>query len=191
MVCDQKQYYLDQNEYKPWQADKIYTVTVPLSNQLHGAHPWGGFMEPLWYKDDERVRNCKCLMAIGDEIVAGALAVQKKFREEAAHLGAEEREAYTNAVAEQIDSGEPQKDHPDVQRSMISCHARGRNSARSFVLHLAAPYTWTGEVCAESALRLIQGKLLRPGFQSVARALGHRDLLKVWHDQGICSFPED
>lgn len=192
IVCNnQAQYYLDQNEYKNWKNDMIYHVTVPLSNRIHNAHPWGGFLEPLWYKDDERVRTCKCLMAIGDEIVTTAVGVVQKFNEEVGHLGFEEREAFTNAMAEQIDSGEPPKDHPDVQRSMISCNARGRGGARSFVLHLAAPYTWTGEICAESAARLLAGKLIRPGFQSVARAFDHRELLKVWHAQGLCSYPED
>ena len=191
MACnDGAQYYLDQNEFKSWPNDKAYPVTLPVSSRVYQAHPWGGFIEPIWYKDDERVRSCSALMAFGDEIIAAALQAIKKYNELAPGMTPDEREALTNAMAEQMDAGEPEKEDYDANKSVIVCTARGRNKSSQFVLHLAAPYAWSGEICAESAKRLLEGKLRVPGFQSAARAFGHRELLKVWHDEGLCSMPE-
>ncbi len=183
-------YYLNNNEFISWANDKAYPVVIPNSSSVYSAHPWGGFIEPLWYKDDDRVRNCTALMAFGEEHVNGVIAAVKKFEAEASHLSYEEQMAYVNAIADQMDVSEPEKDSVDTQRSMVVCHGRGRQTASQYVLHLAAPYTWTGEVCAEAAQRILEGKLMRTGFQSAARAFGHRELLKVWHDAGICSMPE-
>ncbi len=183
-------YYLDNNEFKSWANDRSYPVVIPTSSTVYSAHPWGGFIEPLWYKDDERVRNCSALMAFGEEHVNAVIGAVKKFEAEARHLNYDEQMAYVNGIADQMNVSEPEKDSVDTQRSMVVCHGRGRQTASQYVLHLAAPYSWTGEVCAESAQRIIEGKLKRSGFQSAARAFGHRELLKVWHDAGICSMPE-
>ncbi len=191
MACnDGAQYYLDQNELKSWPNDKAYPVVLPVSSRVYQAHPWGGFIEPIWFQDDERVRSCSALMAIGDEIIAGVLQAVNKFNEVGKDMTADEREAFTNAMGEQLDSGEPDKEDLDANKSVVVCHARGRQSASTFVLHIAGPYAWSGEICAESAQRLLEGKLKKSGFQNVARAFGHRELLKVWHDAGICSMPE-
>lgn len=147
-------------------------------------------MEPIWFQDDERVRSCKALMAIGDEIIDGVLKAINHYNENGKDMTVDEREALTNAMGEQIDTGEPDQEDLDANKSVVVCHARGRQVATSFVLHIAAPYAWSGEICAESAQRLLEGKLRESGFQNVARAFGHRELLKVWHDAGICSMPE-
>lgn len=191
MVCnDVSQYYLEQNEFKAWPNEQKVMVASPHRNGLLGAHPWGGGCEPLWYKDDPRVRNCKVLTAIGDHIIDGVIDAIKAFNEQAAHLSQEEREAWTNAMGDQMDSGEPPKDDVDVQRSVIVCHGQGRQVTRSLVLNVSAPYTWTGEINAEAAQRLLNGQLKEAGFQSAAKAFGHRELLQVFHELGYCNFPE-
>ena len=191
MACnDGAQFYLDQNELKSWPNDKAYSIVLPVSSRVYQAHPWGGFMEPIWFQEDERVRSCKALMAIGDEIIDGVLQAINHYNEVGKDMAEEEREALTNTMGEQIGTGEPDKEDLDANKSVVVCHARGRQIATSFVLHIAAPYAWSGEICAESAQRLLEGKLRVSGFQNVARAFGHRELLKVWHDAGICSMPE-
>jgi NAD(P)-dependent dehydrogenase (short-subunit alcohol dehydrogenase family) len=183
-------YYLENNELKSWANDRSYPVVIPNSSRVYSAHPWGGFMEPLWYKDDARVRSCYALMAFGEEHVDNVVAAVKKFESEARHLSYDEQMAYVNAIADQMNVCEPAKDNVDIHRSTIVCHGRGRRAASQYVLHLAVPYSWTGEICAEAAQRILEGKLKRSGFQSAARAFGHRELLKVWYDAGTGSMPE-
>ena len=72
------------------------------------------------------------------------------FMEQAAHLPQEEREAWTNAMGDQMDTGEPPKDTLDVQRSVIVCRGQGQQVTTEFAMNMSAPYTWTGEVCADS-----------------------------------------
>jgi short subunit dehydrogenase-like uncharacterized protein len=189
MVCN-KQYYLDQNELKPWPHDLIAQVSIPHRGRVLRALPWGGACEPIWFQDDPRVRNCSVLTAIGEHIVDGVAQAIEAFNEQARDLPQEEKEAWTNAVGSQMDSGEPPKDDLDVQRSVIVCNGQGRQITAQFVMNLSAPYTWTGEICAEAAQRLLNGQLKRPGFQSAAQAFGHRELLEAFHKGGFCNLPE-
>jgi hypothetical protein len=121
------------------------------------------------------------------EPIAAAIAA---FNEQAAHLPQEQKEAWTNAVAGQMDSGEPPVDDVDVQRTVIICNGQGRQLTTRFAMNLSAPYTWTGEICAEGAQRLLQGQLKKAGFQSAAQAFGHRELLEKFHQLGYCNLPE-
>jgi len=57
-------------------------------------------------------------------------------------------------------------------------------------MNLSAPYTWTGEVSAEAAERLLNGQLKKAGYQSAAQAFGHRELLETFHKMGYCNLPE-
>jgi len=190
MVCnDTSQYYLDQNELKPWPMDQRYMVSMPHRNRVLSALPWGGGNEPIWYMDDPRVRNCSVLTAIGEHIVDGVMAAIHAFMEQAAHLPQEEREAWTNAMGDQMDSGEPPKDTLDVQRSVIACRGQGQQVTTEFIMNLSAPYTWTGEVCVEAAERLLNGQLKKAGYQSAAVAFGHRELLEAFHKLGYCNLP--
>ncbi len=192
MVCnDVSQLYLEQNEFKAWPNDKVIRVSFPHRNEVMSALPWGGACEPVWYKDDPRVRNCKVVTCGNDEnFIAGVLLAIQAFNEQAAHLPQAEREAWTNAMGDQMDSGEPPKDCVDVQRCMIVCNAQGRQAFKQVILNISAAYTWTGDVCAEAAQRLLDGDLKRPGFQSVATAFDHRELLQTFYQRGFCSYPE-
>lgn len=186
MVCGE-QLFLELNEYKEWEWDTLADVTVPYRARTLRAFPWGGACEPIWYKDDDRVRNCKVLTAFGEHLVDPISQAIHKFREEAYHLPAEEREAWTNAMGDAMDSGEPPKDTLDVQRSVIIASGQGRRVTNQFVFNLSAPYTWTGEVSAEATRFILEGKLLKPGFQSVATAFNHRELIQIFHDLGFCT----
>ena len=57
-------------------------------------------------------------------------------------------------------------------------------------MNMSAPYTWTGDICAEGAQRLLNGQLKKTGFQSAATAFGHRELLEVFHERGFCNLPD-
>jgi|TARA_B110000908_G_C10265459_1_gene463440 short subunit dehydrogenase-like uncharacterized protein len=190
MVCnDVSQYYLELNELKAWPNDQKIHVSLPHRNAVLGAHPWGGACEPIWYQHDPRVRNCKVVTAIGEQLIDLVIEAVKAFNEHAAHLPQAEREAFTNEMGKQMDSGEPAKDDVDVQRSVIVCHGQGRQVTTTFVMNLSAPYTWTGDLCAEAAERILANKLKANGFQSPAKAFGHRELLTRFHERGFISLP--
>jgi Family of unknown function (DUF5938)/Saccharopine dehydrogenase NADP binding domain len=186
MVCGE-QLFLDQNEYKAWEWDALIDVTVPYRARTYRAFPWGGACEPIWLKGDPRVRNCTVLTAFGEHMVDGVMGAIEKFREEALHLSQEEREQWTNSIGDAMATGEPPKDTKDVQRSVVVASGQGRTVTNQYVMNLSAPYTWTGEISAEAAKLILEGKLLKPGFQSVAKAFDYRQLIQTFNELGYTS----
>jgi hypothetical protein len=186
MVCnDTSQYYLEQNEYRAWPNDVAHDVFVPYRNAKMRAHPWGGGCEPVWLKG--RVRNCKVLTAIGEHLIDGIIQAIRAFNEKSPGLDPAGREALTNAIGDQISTGEPPKDHPDVQRGVIVVYGQSRTRTTSYVMNLSAAYTWTGEISAEAARLILEGQLRKPGFQSMATAFDHRQLIRTFNALGYCS----
>jgi hypothetical protein len=190
MICnDTSQYFLEHGQYKSWPMDVAYDVHLPYRAAMTKALPWGGACEPVWFKDDARVRNCKVLTAIGEHLVGGIMGAIAAFKEHAQHLPKDQREAWTNGLGEQMMDHEPPKDDVDVQRSVIVCSGQGRQKTSQFVFSLSAPYSWTGDLCAEAAQRLLAGQLKAVGFQSAAKAFGHRELIAEFHQRGYCNLP--
>ena len=190
MLCNE-QYFLNLNEYQAWPNDTVVPVSVPYRSGIIHAFPWGGGCEPVWFKSDERVRNCSVLTSLGEHMVPVLKNVIAAFNEHAKHLPEAEREAWTNNMGDQISQGEPDKDHPDVCRTVIICGGQGRQITTRYEMSLTTPYCWTGDICAESTERLLNNELKQVGFQSPAKAFGHRELIGRFHDMGYCSaLPE-
>jgi hypothetical protein len=186
MVCNPTgQYYLEGGEYKSWQNDLAHEVVVPYRHERMRAHPWGGACEPVWLKG--RVRNCKVRTVVGDHVIDGILQAIGAFNAQSSGLDQAGKEALTNAIGDQINTGEPPKDDVDVQRGAIVVYGQGRTKTCRYVMNLSAAYSWTGELCAESAQQIMAGQLRRPGFQSAATAFDHRRLIRTFNLLGYCS----
>jgi len=127
------------------------------------------------------------LTAIGEHMIDPILQAIQAFNAQAPGLDQAGREALTNAIGAQISTGEPPKDHLDVQRGVIVVYGQSRTKTTSYVMNLSAAYTWTGEVCAEATRLILEGRLDKPGFQSVATAFSHRELIRTFNALGYCS----
>lgn len=183
------QYYLELGKFETWTHDKAYTVTLPHLSQPLLALSWGGACEPIWFETDPRVLNCKVLTAFGDDIVNAVVDVIKQYTEQSQGMSQEEKEALTNQFGAEMTTEEPPKDDRDIHRTVIVCRGQGRQVTTTFELSLCAPYTFTGEICAEATERLFNGQLKKAGFQSAAAAFGHRELLQVFHKLGYTNLP--
>lgn len=192
MVChDISQCYLEQGALKPWPNNECYAVHAPYRARVMKGHPWGGGCEPLWFMDDDRVRNCSVLVGFGDEMIDNVMQAIDAYNELAPGLSQEEREELTNTMGEKMDTGEPDKDDLDIQRSVITCRGQGRQKTTEFIFNVSAPYQFTGEICADAATRLLAGGLIRPGFASAPQAFGHRKLLKTFAELGFTTAIPD
>ena len=186
MVCNESsQYYIEQNEFKAWPNDKAYEVSVPYRAAKTLALPWGGACEPVWLKG--RVRNCKVLTAMGEHLIGGVMQAIQTYNEQSVGMDQAGKEALTNAIGDQINTGEPPKDHPDVQRSVIVVSGQGRLKTTTYAMNLSAPYMFTGEISAECAKLILDGELKRAGFQSVATGFDYRQLIRTFNALGYCS----
>ena len=80
MICNETgQFYLEQNQYRNWPLDVMHDVFVPYRAMKMTAHPWGGGCEPVWFKDDPRVRNCRVLTQLADHLRGGIVQVPPAF----------------------------------------------------------------------------------------------------------------
>ncbi|MAK43504.1 MULTISPECIES: saccharopine dehydrogenase family protein [Spongiibacter] len=188
-MVNNPQYMIKEGEMVEWQGDRHFTVCVPHLSQPVLALPWSGGCEPAWYEHDDRVRNCRVLTAFGDEIIENVVAVIHRFNEESKGMSQEEKEELTNRYGDEMTPAEPPKDDRDLHRTVITCIGQGRQVTTVFPLSLNAPYTFTGEICAEAAQRLLNGQLKAAGFQSATGAFGHRELLQTFHELGYTNLP--
>ncbi|QQD19000.1 saccharopine dehydrogenase NADP-binding domain-containing protein [Spongiibacter nanhainus] len=189
-MVNNPQYYIKDNEMVEWQGDRHYTICVPHLSQPQLALPWSGGCEPVWYEHDDRVRNLKVLTAFGDEIIEAVVGLVHRFNEESQGMTQEQKEELTNNYGDEMTPAEPPKDSRDIHRTVITCIGQGRQVTTVFPLSLNAPYTFTGEICAESASRLLNGDLKAAGFQSATGAFGHRELLEHFHKTGYTNLPD-
>ena len=187
MVCN-PQYKLKEHQMVEWQGDRSFTIAVPHLSQVQQALPWGGGCEPVWYEFDDRVRSCQVLTAFGDEIIGRVVEIIHRFLKEAEGMSQTEKEALTNQFGDEMTGEEPPKDSVDIHRTVITCIGQGRQKTTVFPMSMCAPYTFTGEICAEAAERLLNGELLNAGFQSAAGAFGHKALMKVFHEKGYINL---
>lgn len=183
------QYRLANKQLEPWPTGASVSIAMPHVHEVLRGLPWGGGCEPIWYERDPRVRNCRVVVAFqAGPMVDWILDCTRKYQEAAPGKSQAELEAMTNAWASAIAVTPPREDL-DVNRSVLSCRARGAFGAREIVLYGSAPYEQTGAFVAEGAQQLLCGDVSHKGFVSPAQAFGARQLLNVLSDCGLQQPP--
>ncbi|MDR2838458.1 MAG: DUF5938 domain-containing protein, partial [Azonexus sp.] len=156
-MCTKPQYFIENHQLKPWEYAKAFQVLVPGEHELLNALPWSGGGEPVWYENDPRVRNCKTLVSFRNQVAFNAIiGLLQKFESECRHLAPAEQEEVTNQWGGDFTSAEPGREDPDLNRSTLSCHARGRTRSTSVVLRGNSAYIQTGVLGAEAARRVLR-----------------------------------
>ena len=188
-MCTRPQHYLKNKALVQWPWATPYQVNVPGEHVPLNALPWGGGGEPIWFAGDTRVRNCQVLTSFRDqERFNGVVGVLRQFEQECRALPAERQEEVTNEWGRNITQVEPQREHPELNRCILSCQGRGSAASVSVVLRGNSPYAQTGVLGAEAARRVLRGQLLATGFVSPAQAFGARNLLAAQAEEGYMSF---
>lgn len=184
-MCTRTQYYIEHRKLVAWPMATSYLVKAPDSHRLFRGLPWSGGGEPVWYEGDARVSNCSTLVGFRSQAMFDAvIATLETFEKEYSHLPDAEQERICNELGGQLTQVEPDRENPDVNRSVISCIGRGNTSGVSVILRGNAPYIQTGLLAAEGCRRILRGQLLAAGFQSPAKAFGARNILNVWAEHG-------
>lgn len=188
-MCTKPQYYLLNNQLTVWPAATAYPVAIPGEHQQYLSLPWSGGGEPIWYEDDERVRNTKVLVAFrNQDAMKAILGLLQKFEAEAKNLSPAEQEEWTNKAGAAITQVEPPREDPNVNRSVLSCYGRGNTNSVSVILRGNSPYLQTGVMIAEATRRALLGQLKVVGFCSPTKLVGARNLLGVLAEEGYLSW---
>jgi len=187
----QDQYHKFNNEMVAWPAATAFPALVPGMFRQLNALPWGGGAEPLWYQDDERVRNCSVLVAFRDQDMVNFIIDQLKMIEEKyPDAPMEKLEEVTNEIGNQLVSVEPDREIPEQNRSIIACHGRGNTESVSLVLRGNSPYIQTGIFAAVAVREALAGNYKASGFVSPCAAFGYRIFKDAIVDKGFLTETE-
>src|SRR4029453_16997255 len=180
--------YKEAGKMTTWPAVPNFEVCVPGTPVLHQGFPWGGGFEPIWLEHDERVLNCKMIVAVPKgPLVDYLINKMTQYQELSKTKTPAELEEITNAWGKEIapDSAGLPRENPKVNRMVMSCYGRGVNSGTHVIMFSNCGYIGTGALCAETAKRIVDGKLKAVGFQSVTRAIGHRELIAALAEDAL------
>lgn len=178
-------YYLQNNQLIEWELGRAHDVIIPGRADVFRGSPWGGAGEPLWYSDDPAVQSCKVLNCSPDNDTMQMVMDAVKGVVAEADGDVSKIEAITKGLAATIVAEEPEKESPLISRGVVHCTARGPLEERTCALRYQTSYILTGEVIAEAALLLLQGKQKETGFVSPAKAFDHRHMLNMLEEAGL------
>jgi short subunit dehydrogenase-like uncharacterized protein len=178
--------YLDQNQYKPWPRATRYDVSIPGYVQSQLALAWGGFPQPVWFKNDPRVANVRSFGGLLDrQIMEGVASTEKLFEEQIRPLPKAEQEKKLAEMANAVQGGTPPRENSREQRTIDVVAGRGSLDVVQCVVAGTCCYRQTGLIQAFAAHNLVCGSPRKTGFASAAQAFGHRELLRVLESHGL------
>lgn len=184
MNC-REHYHLENNEYVAWPSATSHKVITPDSHHVYPALSWAGGCEPVWYHDDDRVRNCRVLVGSRSQEWADTLVgYMKEYNEKAKTMSDDELEEMTNAWGANM-SSTPPRETPETSRYTVSCRGRGVLVQTECVLTGTSPYIQTGFLTAEGAQRVLDGRIKKFGFVSPTEAMGAREIINALADAGL------
>jgi hypothetical protein len=151
--------------------------------------PWSGGGEPIWYEGDERVNNCSVMVGFKDqEMMAYVLGLLRDFEENYRDLPEDKREAVTNDWGQSMTQDEPARETPELNRSQVSCQARGNTTSVSVVLRGNSAYVQTASIALETVDRILNNRHRTAGFASAPAVVGARELLGALREEGYVAW---
>ena len=183
-------YYIKHNALTEWTQGEDIPATIPgVSNEIVTSS-WGGAGEPLWYRDDDQVQNCRVRIGIDNnaqlqQIHAGVRQLLEATGGDPAAL-----DVATKQTANQLFTEEPPKENPKLARGTVNVEAWGNVARRTIRLHYHSSYVITGELIAEGCRHLLAGDPRAVGFQPASKAFGHRELIENLVDNGFAALEE-
>ena len=179
-------HYLEQNRYKPWPRATRYDVAVPGYVESQLALAWGGFPQPVWFKNHPSVANVKSFGGLLDrQIMEGVAATEKMFEEQIRTLPKAEQEKKLAEMASAVQAGTPPRENAREQRTIDVVAGRGSTDYVQCVIFGTCCYRQTGLIQAFIAHSLVRSDPRKAGFASAAEAFGHRELLRILESHGL------
>ena len=185
-VIQTQAYYLEQNRYKEWPRASRYDVVVPGYVQTQLALAWGGFPQPVWFKNHPRVANVRSMGGLLDrQIMEGVAATEKLFEEQIRPLPKAEQEKKLAEMAASVQAGTPPRENLRDLRTIDVVVGRGSTDYAQCVVFGTGCYRQTGLIQAFAAHHLVHSAPRKTGFASPAEAFGHREILQVLEEHGL------
>ena len=179
-------YYLEQNQYKLWPRATPYEVTVPGSVTTQLALPWGGFPQPVWFKEHTQIANVRVVGGLlNRQIMQAVVGTEQQFEKESRTLPKAEQEKKLGEMAASVQGSTPPRENAREQRTIDVVVGRGTTDFVQCVIPGTCCYRQTGLIQAFVAHHLVHAAPRKAGFASAAEAVGAREILNAVESFGL------
>jgi short subunit dehydrogenase-like uncharacterized protein len=186
--CSRPFYYLQDRELVRYPGIENGKVCTP-SGEVLVTSPWGGSSNPLWFRHDGRVRNCKMDVAIwNQELYKKELELERLYKVQLQWIPEAQLRPLMDHMARSVTPTAPPRESRQVNRSIDVCLATGNNIAVKSTIFSTGGYLTTGALQAYAASRLSAGQPERTGFRSPSEVFGHRALMAALQSFGYASI---
>jgi uncharacterized protein DUF5938/saccharopine dehydrogenase-like protein len=185
-VIQTEAFHLEQKRYKPWPRTTRYQVAIPGYLQTQLALAWGGFPQPVWFKDNPQVANVRSIGGLLDrQIMENVASTEEMFEQQIRPLPKPEQESRLAEMANAVQGVTPPRENTHEHRTIDVVVGRGSMDYAQCVIFGTCCYRQTGLIQAFAAHHLVHAAPRKVGFASAAEAFGHRELLGVLESHGL------
>ena len=179
-------FFLEQNQYKLWPRATPYEVFVPGSVTTQLALPWGGFPQPVWFKQHPQIANVRVVGGLlNRQIMEAVVGTEKQFEHEIRPLPKAEQEKKLAEMAAAVQGSTPPRENAREQRTIDVIKGRGTTDSVECVIFGTCCYRQTGLIQAFVAHHLVHAAPHKVGFVSAAEAVGAREILAAVESFGL------
>ncbi|HCE6396355.1 MULTISPECIES: saccharopine dehydrogenase family protein [Pseudomonas aeruginosa group] len=181
-------YYLKDNELVRYPGIENGKVCTPSGEVLVTSN-WGGSSNPIWFRRDGRVRNCKMDVAIwNQELYKKELEIERAHKVQLQWMPEEQLVQLLDHMAKEVTPDTPPRESRQVHRSIDICLGTGNNVAVKTTLFSTGGYLTTGLLQAYAARRLIVETPRVTGLRSPSEVFGHRELMGALQSWGYAAI---
>jgi NAD(P)-dependent dehydrogenase (short-subunit alcohol dehydrogenase family) len=181
-------YHLKDNELVPYERIEVSQVATP-GGQVLTATSWGGSTNPLWFKNDGRVRNCRMDVAMWNQsIYQKQLDLERLYYTTLQWIPEDQLGPVLDNMARMITPSTPPREARQVHRAVDWCTATGNNVAVKATIYCTGGYFQTGLLQAYGARRLMSETPRVAGFRSPSQVFGHRELMGALESYGYAAI---
>lgn len=159
---------------------QIRYVLVPDTLELRRALSIGAG-DATFFIGDARVRNCETLFA--SEGLAQMAGMMKLWSRMSSFVPGDTLDKTSDALVLKYKK-DPPPEQPETSRFVVTALGEGNGQRVQAVVHGHSPYVVTGFLGAMAVQTLLEGKLLRAGYASIAQAFGARYALRRLEEIG-------
>ena len=183
-----KSSYLADHELVEYAGTEVTDLALP-DGQVLKATNWGGTANPIWFRNDGRVRNCKMSVAIGNQdIYKKVLELDRAYKVQLQWIPDAQLTPLLDGMATSVTSKMPPREARSQHRTIDWCHARGNNVASSCIIYGTGGYFQTGLLQAYGARRLAVETPRVTGFRSPSEVFGHHELMGILKTYGYSAM---
>lgn len=181
-------YQLKDHELVKYPRIENGKVATP-SGEVLVTSSWGGSSNPLWFRKDGRIRNCKMDVAMwNQELYKKELEIEQAYRVQLQWVPEDQLYKILDNLAKNVTPGTPPREERQVHRSIDICLATGNNVAVKSTIFSTGGYLTTGLLQAYGAMRLARETPRVTGLRSPSEVFGHRELMGMLQNWGYSSI---